>query len=220
MNVSEAVATRRAVRAFSPQPVPLEILRSVLDKARMAPSGCNYQPWEAVVLTGEPLLAVQTAVWAATPQDDPEYVIHPPALPAHYKGRLEEAMRPLYQSIGIERSDAAARKAFTDRNRHGFGAPALLLCFIPRCMGHPQWADLGIWLQTVMLLLREAGLDSCAQGYLSYFARLIKSCVGIDDASQTLFCGLAIGYRDADNPLNLSARSRVALDQQIKFLGF
>ena len=44
MNVSEAVATRRSVRAFLDRPVALETLREILDKARMTPSGCNIQP--------------------------------------------------------------------------------------------------------------------------------------------------------------------------------
>jgi hypothetical protein len=30
-------------------------------------------------------------------------------------------------------------------------------------MGPPQWADLDIYLQSVMLMLREEGLDSCPQ---------------------------------------------------------
>ena len=51
MNIAEAVATRRSVRAYLDKPVPLETIRRILDEARMAPSGCNFQPWEATVLT-------------------------------------------------------------------------------------------------------------------------------------------------------------------------
>ena len=38
-----------------PDPVPLETIRAVLAKAQRSPSGGNTQPWNAVVLTGEPL---------------------------------------------------------------------------------------------------------------------------------------------------------------------
>ena len=55
MNVSEAVASRRSVRDFLPDPVPLETIREILTKAQRSPSGGNTQPWNAVVLTGEPL---------------------------------------------------------------------------------------------------------------------------------------------------------------------
>ena len=54
-SVTDAVLSRRSVRAFTDQPVPLETLRQVMDTARWAPSGCNFQPWEGAILTGEPL---------------------------------------------------------------------------------------------------------------------------------------------------------------------
>ena len=55
-----------------------------------------------------------------------------------------------------------------------FNAPAVLLCYFDRRMGSPQWSDVGMWLQTVMLLLREEGLDTCPQEFLSMHAKLIK----------------------------------------------
>ena len=220
MDVREAVATRRAVRAFSDRPVPYGTIRTILDEARQAPSGCNYQPWEAVVVTGEPLRELHAALAVADRQDPPEYVIHPVDLPLHYKGRLEDAMGPVYQAAGVERSDLVARKGFQERNRFGFGAPALLLCFVPRCMGLPQWGDVGMWLQTVMLLLRAHGLDSCAQGYVSYFARLIKEHVDVPDESHVLYCGLAIGYRDEESLINNVPIKRIELERQVRFLGF
>ena len=35
-------------------------------------------------------------------------------------------------------------------------APVLMLIHTPRYMGPPQWSDIGMWLQTVMLLLNKA----------------------------------------------------------------
>uniref|UniRef100_UPI00359479C6 nitroreductase family protein n=1 Tax=Blastomonas sp. TaxID=1909299 RepID=UPI00359479C6 len=55
MNVTEAVATRRSVRQFLPDPVPLDVLQEILRKAQRAPSGGNTQPWSAIVLSGQPL---------------------------------------------------------------------------------------------------------------------------------------------------------------------
>jgi hypothetical protein len=34
------------------------------------------------------------------------------------------------------------------------------------------------------------------------------------------FCGMAIGYRDPDSPLNNFERERVPLGEQVKFIGF
>ena len=87
-------------------------------------------------------------------------------------------------------------------------------------MGPPQWSDVGMWLQTVMLLLREEGLDSCPQEYLWQRARLIKDHIGVSDETHIFFCGMAIGYRDPHAPINAFERTRVPLDEQVRFLGF
>ena len=77
-----------------------------------------------------------------------------------------------------------------------------------------------MWLQTIMLLLREEGLDSCPQEFLSMYARLIKDFIGVSDETHIFFCGIAIGYRADDNPVNGFAREREPVDANVRFLGF
>jgi nitroreductase len=220
ITVSEAVLSRRAVRAFSDRPVPLDVLRRVMDGARWTSSGCNFQPWEATILTGEPLRQLQAKLAATAPQSPVEYVIQPADLPQDYRTRLSENGDRQYFAEGIARDDAAARQAFIMRNYIGFGAPALLLCHFPRVMGPPQWSDVGMWLQTIMLLLREEGLDSCPQEFLSLYGRLIKDHIGVSDETHIFFCGMAIGFRDPTAPVNNYERPRVPLDRQVQFVGF
>jgi len=218
--VSEAVLSRRSIRDFADRPVPLEVLRRVLDRARWAPSGCNFQPWEATVLTGEPLRGLQEKLLTAPPQDPVEYVITPPDIPQEYRDRLAAMGAKQYEALGIARDNKAMREFAVARNSVSFGAPVLLLCHIPRVMGLPQWSDVGMWLQTVMLLLREEGLDSCAQEYMAMWGRLIKQHIGIADEEQILFCGLAIGYRDKEALVNGFERERAPLERQLRFIGF
>ncbi|MEZ5655460.1 MAG: nitroreductase [Sphingobium sp.] len=219
-SVSEAVATRRSIRDFLDTPVDLTTLKRIMDKARFAPSGCNFQPWEASILTGEPLRALQDKLKDAAPQDPPEYDWSAPSASPAYKARLDQVSAGMYGAMGIAREDRAARREFYQGNTVSFGAPALLLCYFPRFMGPPQWSDVGMWLQTVMLLLREEGLDSCPQEYLWRYARLIKDFLGVSDETHIFFCGLAIGYRNADMPVNNFERTRVPLDEQVRFIGF
>ncbi len=220
MTVSEAVATRRSVRSFLDTPVPLETLIRVMDKARFAPSGCNFQPWEASILTGAPLKALQEKMQASPPQDPPEYDWSAPNVSEIHRGRFYDISERMYGALGVARADKAARNAFINSNVISFGAPAVLLCYFPRFMGPPQWSDVGMWLQTVMLLLREEGLDSCPQEYLWMHARLIKEHIGVSDETHIFFCGLAIGYRDEQAPINAFERARVPLDEQVRFIGF
>lgn len=220
ISVSEAVASRRSVRAFLPDRVPLDVLRRVLERAQMAPSGYNFQPWEAVVVAGEPLRELSRLMLAAAPQKPEEYRLHPPGITARHTDRRDAITARRMDAAGIARDDAEARAALHKRNYEFFGAPAALFTLVPREMGLPQWGDVGIWLQTVMLLLRGEGLDSCPQESLYAHARLIKDFLGVSDATHVLWCGLAIGWRDPDAPINGYERTRAPLDEVVRFVGF
>lgn len=220
MTVSEAVLSRRSIRAFKPDPVPLEVLHRIMDKARWAPSGCNFQPWEATIVTGAPLAELQAKMLAAPFQDPPEYSWSDPEVIPECKARLQRVGAAMYQAMEIGRSDADARADFVRNNVTSFGAPAVLLCYFDRRMGPPQWSDVGMWLQTVMLLLREEGLDSCPQEFLSMHAKLIKEFIGISDETHIFFCGIAIGRRVDDNPVNGFEREREPVEGNVRFLGF
>ncbi len=51
-----ALKTRRAVRAFTAQPVPREVLEDIVDCGRLAATAINIQPWEFVVVTDRGML--------------------------------------------------------------------------------------------------------------------------------------------------------------------
>ncbi len=121
--------------------------------------------------------------------------------------------------MGIPRGDGDARAAFNRANCLSFGAPVLLLCHFPKLMKEAQWSDIGMWLQTIMLLLRGEGIDSCPQEYMGMYGRTIKAHLGLSEDT-LLFCGVAIGQRDPAAPVNNFDRDRVPLAEQIEFLGF
>lgn len=211
MQVAEAVVRRRSVRAFTSEPVALELLREVVEQAARAPSGGNLQPWRIHVLVG-PALARFRALMAERvqqgPPDAPEYDVYPPNLHEPYRTQRFELGEALYALLGIPRADKAARLRQFDRNYDFFGAPVGLFCFVDRRMGQAQWSDLGMYLQTLMLLLQERGVDSCAQEAWSAYHQTVSAFVSAP-AEQMLFCGLAIGHADQQAPENqlLSARA-------------
>ncbi|MGB7420014.1 MAG: nitroreductase [Erythrobacter sp.] len=219
MNVTDAVKSRRSVRQFLDKPVELETLRRVMDTARWAASGCNYQPWEASILTGQPLKELQAKI-TSTPPQQLEYDWDAPKSEDAYKQRLHGISKGLFEALGIARDDGAARMAAMGRNATSFGAPAVMFVYFPRLMKEPQWSDTGMWLQTVALLLREEGLDSCFQEFMAYYADVIREHLGLDHDRYMFFCGMAIGYRDPDAPVNNFERERVPLEEHVRFIGF
>lgn len=223
MDVSKAVATRRSVRAFLDRPVGREVIERVLDKARRAPSGGNVQPWNAVVLAGEPLERLRAAVAGALALGKAgrsmEYAIYPAGLDGRYEDYRFGVGEQMYEALGIAREDKAARLAQFAANFRAFDAPVLILVHTPRYMGPPQWSDIGMWLQTVMLLLREEGLDSCPQEAWAIYGAQVREHARIPD-DHIFFCGMAIGWRDPDAPVNLFEVPRAPLDQIARFEGF
>lgn len=219
MNVAEAVLSRRSVRAFLETPVPLATIRRVLDRARWSPSGCNFQPWEAVVLTGEPLAALQAGLLASEVDDPLEYDFSAPGKVDKYQNRLRAVGAAMFAAMRIARDDMGGRAANIRANCLSFGAPVLLLCHFPKLMKEAQWSDVGMWLQTIMLLLEDEGLSSCPQEYMGLYGRTIKAHLGLSEDT-LLFCGLAIGWQDKRAPVNGFDRQRVPLDEHVTFLGF
>lgn len=213
MNVSEAVQTRRSIRAFLPDPIPLELLREVLETAARAPSGGNLQPWRIHLLAGDAMQRFRERMKQRQELggfDPIEYAIYPPNLHEPYRSQRFRVGEALYATLGIERADKEGRLRQFARNYDFFGAPVGLFCFVDRRMGPPQWSDLGMYLQTLMLLLCERGVASCAQEAWSVFGATVGEFVAAP-AEQMLFCGMAIGYADADAPINRLVAERAPL---------
>lgn len=223
MNVTDAVTSRRSIRQFLDKPVDKAILESVLQTAQRSPSGGNTQPWNAVVVGGDELTRITAAIKAkaatAPMGENMEYAIYPKDLDGRYEEQRRAVGREMFNSIGLERGDSAGRIAQMARNWDSFDAPVQLFTYTRKYMGPPQWSDMGMWLQTVMLLLREAGLDSCSQEIWAMYGTRMRELLGISD-DHIFFCGMAIGYRDPDAPINNFDVSRVAIADAIKFRGF
>ena len=204
MNVTDAVAARRSVRGFLDVPVDVEILTSIVSKAARAATGGNLQPWHVDLVTGESLAALKARMMAKLLSGETEehaYDIYPPKLTAPYRDRRFAVGEAMYAQIGIPREDKAARRMWFARNFQFFGAPAALFCTVDRQMGPPQWADLGMYLQNVMLLAVEAGLATCAQECWAVYPETITGFLSTPP-ERMLFCGMSIGFEDESEPAN------------------
>ena len=220
--VSAALAKRRSIRAFTEQPVSLSHLRGLIEKAQRAPSGGNLQPWQAIVVTGEPWARVKFAVAeriAMGPAGrEPEYAIYPENLTEPWESRRREVGEVLYDALGIAREDRSGRLRQFMSNFQGFDAPVMLFLYCSRIMGPPQWSDMGMWLQSLMLLLVEAGLASCPQECWAIYGATLHRELGLSD-DHIFFTGLAIGYAEA-HPINTWPVPRASLDETVDFRGF
>ena len=218
MDVSEAVERRMSVRAFKPDPVSGDTVREILELAKAAPSGGNLQPWRVYALAGGPLADFKALV-AESQMEETEYEVYPANLWDPFRTRRYECGEDLYASIGIGRDNRPGRFRQLARNTEFFGAPVGLFFCLDRKLGYPQWADLGMYMQTVMLLAVERGLDTCAQEYWARYPGLVSRFIGLPDDHQ-LFSGMALGYRDETHPINGWRTRRDPIDSWCEMKGF
>jgi nitroreductase len=220
LDVYEAVDSRRSVRAFSNEPVPKEVLQRVLAAATRAPSSANLQPWHVYVVSGEPLAELKRRATARAlvgdPGDEREYPMYPIDLVSPYRDRASASAAQRYAALGIERDDPARSMKIAALNTDAFGAPVVLFCYLDQTMGPGQWGDAGMYLQTVMLLLRAEGLHSCAQVMWTMYRKTVSQTVGADDRL-ILFCGVSVGFEKEDVPPLRTGRADMA--ETVSFIG-
>ncbi|MDC1164961.1 nitroreductase [Gammaproteobacteria bacterium] len=217
MDVSIAVEQRSSIRKFLTRPVSNQIIEELLVKSSRSPSGGNVQPWKIFVINNSAMSDFLEFQENWTEPETPAYDIYPSKLKEPYRTSRFQLGEQMYELLGIGRDDKNARIAQVMDNFRFFGAPCAMFCFVDRQMGPPQWSDLGMFLQTFMLLAQEVGLDTCAQEAWSMKEASVSKFVKAED-SDTLFCGMAIGFRDKNAAVNSLKSERRPLNEWAQFL--
>ncbi len=217
MDVSEAVDSRKSIRAFLETPVDDLLIKELLEKSSRAASGGNLQPWKIYVINGETMNSFHKFQSEWKEPETPAYAIYPENLKEPYKTSRYEVADDMYSLLGIAREDKEERFKQVLKNYEFFGAPSAFFCFVDRQMGRPQWSDLGMFLQTFMLLAREVGLDTCPQEAWAMKQESVTAFVEAPDELM-LFCGMAIGYQDVSEKVNELRTTRRPIEDWATFI--
>lgn len=220
MDVVEAIKERRSVRAFKPDPVPLDILRRIVEKALQAPSWANTQPWGFAIVTGRQLKEIQKGFTDRGEQEPQPDIARPYAFPEPYLSRIQALPT---RRVAETKEDMEARRF---RNFSHYGAPAVVYLLVGRSFFYQEkginvWSlyDCGAVVQNIMLLATDYGLGTVAQAQAVVYPDIIRRVVGIPE-SKLIALGVAVGYPDWDNPINHSRTQREFLDEVAQWYGF
>lgn len=221
--VEEAISSRRSIRAFLPTPVPQQTIENILDTAARAPSGTNIQPWKTYVLTGDSLAGLSRAILKV--YNDPEsakdhteeYAYYPQEWVSPYIERRRKIGWDLYGLLGITRDDKQKMHHQHGRNYCFFDAPVGLMFTIDRVLEQGSWLDYGMFLQNIMIAARGIGLDTCPQAAFTPFHRVISEYLNIPE-TQSVVCGMSLGYADPNAVENSLTTEREPLDHWVTFL--
>ena len=215
------IRTRRSVRDFRPDQISPALLDAVLDSAGHAPSWGNTHPYRIAVASGalrdqlaseltarfDIGMRAQRGGWAGKlkllltrrglPDGDFSTTF---AYPDDLQPARQATGFGLYELLGIERKDYAARNIQMRRNFEFFGAPTVIFVFVHGGLHEFAVLDAGIYLQTLMLSAQSHGLATCAQGALATWGGPVRAAFAVPKHYK-LICGLAIGYA-SEHPVN------------------
>lgn len=221
MDLIEAVSGRKSIRGYKPDPVPKDIIQTIIQTAVRAPSAMNTQPWEITVVTGEPLDNIKNGnIEALTQGKGPNPGRPMGRYEGVYRGRQVALAKELFALMNISKEDKDKRTAWTMRGFRLFDAPAAIFLSLDESLAPVHaYTDIGIIVQTICLTAYAHGLGTCIMDQGIMFPDVVRKYTGIPD-SEVIFLCTPIGYPDPDYPANRLVTPRESLDDSTRFIGF
>ena len=203
MNVTEAMLSRRSIRAYKPDEVDKAVIMEILEKAARTPSWANTQPWTVFVAAGKTLERIRNSYAenyknAVTPVTD---IPRPAEWPQAAKERTMGLRPDMLRDCG----DAANQ--FGEMNQRIFDAPAVIYLCVDKMFSQWSLYDLGAYSQSVMLLAREYGLSTIPAITSVSYPDILRRELDIPD-NLNVAIGIPIGYADENNGINNFHSSR------------
>lgn len=213
------VRGRHATRAFRPGAVPEETMRAIFSLAGAAPSNSNAQPWQVEVVSGAARERLADALLAAHAEKrvSVDFPYSEGMYAQVHRARRAAFGGELYGALGIGPDDHVARAAYDAQSLRFYGAPHAAFLFVTGDGGARLAADVGAYMQTLLLAMTAYGVDSCPQGLLSFYADTVRAELGVTEGK--LLLGISFGYADEAAPVNRITAERAALGSTTAFHG-
>ncbi|MEH6551704.1 MAG: nitroreductase family protein [Pseudomonadales bacterium] len=218
MSIEKILQERASIRAFLDKRVPDEILKSIFESAQLSPSNCNVQPWQTCVVSGKTKdqlkeKFMQTLMTGAMPNPDFNWL---PKYEGIHRDRQFGSANALYSSMGITREDKEARQMSMIRNWQFFDAPHAVFFTMDKYLDIMGAVDLGIYAQTLSLVMVDHGLSNCMQGALGQFPDPVREVLKLPEERGVLF-GMSFGYADESAAVNKTRTDRGTIDNAVSF---
>ncbi len=213
------MAARYSCRAFRPDPVPRETIRSIVATARRVPSWCNAQPWQLSITSG-----AQTDALRAALHKEVHSAGQAPDLPfpSSYSGVYQDRRRTcgwaLYEAVGVAKGDRAGSGRQMMRNFDLFDAPHCAIVHTAAELGPYGALDCGGFVSAFTLAAQAQGIATIAQAALASYAPMLHDHFGIGN-DRLILCGISFGYADTDNPANQFRTERASVDDIVDWKG-
>jgi len=182
MKLEEAIITRRSIRKFRDEKIPLETLKELIEKALWAPSPMNRQNWKIYVLSGEKKDELSGICGKS-------FSFVEPRLKKTFKPNIVQWTKAFFKTFG--------------------GAPAAIVVYaVPS--GEELTSDIqsaAAFIQNLLLLIHSEGLGGCWMTGPVHVSDDINSFLGVDGFE--LIAVIPVGYPDQSPPVPPRKEGRV-----------
>lgn len=223
MDFKELVQTRRSIRGYKKDPVPLEVLREIVEIAKGAPSSMNTQPWHMHIVTGEPLERIrkgntENMVAGIPPKRD--FPMKEAYEGIHRQRQVDVAIQ-LFEAMGIERNDKARRTDWVMRGFRQFDAPVSIVLTYDKYLEPAAISqfDLGAVSYGICLAAWERGLGTVINGQGIMQSSVVREHANIPDDQNIMIC-IAMGYPDEEFSANAVRSVRAENNDFVRYVGF
>jgi len=179
MEIKHAIKERRSIRSYKDDPVPREIVETIIDAATMAPSTLNAQPWLFTVLTGKKRLEAIVLIKKSSLYMEEALSL----VPEGEKDKIKKHLK---------KDKSRIERFFSDLG----GAPVLIVVTMPMI---DDWTSrkmgiisCGAAVQNLMLAGFNEGLGTCCVGSSLWVEDALMEMLGIKD--HRLITTIALGY--------------------------
>ena len=218
MTIEHILQNRSSCRSYTKQEVDPELLQQVFSAAQQSPSNCNVQPWQVLVVSGKKKdelknKLIQNVMQQQKPNPDFNWNV---AYTGEHRDRQFGAANALYTAMDIGREEKQKRQMAMLRNWAFFDAPHVAIFTLDKYLDIMGAVDMGIYAQTLSLLLQEQGISSCMQGALGQFPGPIREMFELPEERGILF-GMSFGYADEQAAANQARTDRAELGDSVVF---
>lgn len=207
IDILDIIRQRRSTRVFTQQVPPQELIRRCLEAAIWAPSACNQQPWEFIVLTGEALAAVcriNEEKFAQRLQDQAVFD-NPPEPLRKRQQEIFAAMLAAADAAGMDPNE------IFEKSLRFFDAPVGILFVTYTSADNQYCLSTAAAVENFLVAAEACGLGACWLTVTIVCQDDIKKHLGLSD-NRMLLGGVALGYAVDNHPLNSFQRTRAPVD--------
>jgi len=223
MEIIDAIKSRKSIRGYKPDQVPKAVIEKVLEIAVRAPSTMNTQPWEFVVLAGEPLRkTIQGCAERLNSGDHPhpELEVIGWTNDSVYRVRQVDLAKNIFEVMDIKREDKAKRAAWMERGFRYFDAPAAIVICVDKSLSEAgPLLDIGAVMQNICLAALHYGLGTCIHDQGVMYPEVVREHARIPE-SKRIIIAISLGYPDQDNIVNNISAAREPAGSLTKWIGF